>query len=402
MKKLAVCIFALSVLCTTSFAKSFFDHRFFEVKVGASADFSNNLFSCNDFFQRDLVIDLRKISDECPEKGFAVRADVNPSLELNLNILNINLGLSTGVDVYEKFELGKDLFDFLGKGNSIGQTLDINFKNSTDIFYYTEAKVGFSLGKIKVLAKPAMFVPLLSIQNSGGNITVINTSDGLLDVNMNVNMDIYSVYSLKSVDGSIAFDTDALKGSIIGGCGFDVGGTVTYQWSDSFSLDAVCRIPLIPGRLYNKSSVSGGTSYKMNIMDFENSEKKSKEPTVKNEESYLALNRPLKLGLYADKNLLGTLLTARGGVGLGVQRPFCDGAFAYPEYYLGMSLNLLNIVKMGLSTEYRDQLFIHQIGATLNVRVLQLDVGISSQSASFKKSFEVSGVGAYAYITMGF
>ena len=57
---------------------------------------------------------------------------------------------------------------------------------------------------------------------------------------------------------------------------------------------------------------------------------------------------------------------------------------------------------MGLSTEYRDQLFIHQIGATLNVRVLQLDVGISSQSASFKKSFEVSGVGAYAYITMGF
>ena len=402
MKKLVVSIFALSVLCATSFAKGFFEKRFFEMKTGVSVDFSNNLFSCNDFFQRDLVIDLKKISDECPEKGFGIRADVNPLIELNLNVLNIELGLSTGMDIYEKFEIGKDLFDFLGKGNSIGQTLDINFKNSTDIFYYTEAKVGFSLGKLKFLAKPAMFIPLLSIQNSGGNITVLNTSDGLLDVNMNVNMDIYSVYSLKSVDGNIGVDTDSLKGSLISGCGFDVGGTVTYQWSDSFALDAVCRFPLIPGRLYNKASVSGGTSYKMNIMDFENSEKKTKEPTVTNEDSFLALNRPLKIGVYANKNLLGTLFTARAGLGLGIQRPFCDGAFAYPEYYLGIGLNLLNIVKVGLSTEYRDQLFIHQIGTTLNVRVLQLDIGVSSQSATFKKSFEVAGVGAYAYITMGF
>ena len=39
---------------------------------------------------------------------------------------------------------------------------------------------------------------------------------------------------------------------------------------------------------------------------------------------------------------------------------------------------------------------------TVNVRFVQIDVGATVQSASFKKSFVGAGAGAYAYVTVGF
>ena len=116
----------------------------------------------------------------------------------------------------------------------------------------------------------------------------------------------------------------------------------------------------------------------------------------------IAIHRPLKVNAYLDKNLLGTLFNARAGGGFGIRRPFSDDAVFYPEYYLGLTLNLIDMFKIGVSTQYKDQLFIHQLGTTFNLRLIQWDFGISTQSSSFKKSMEVAGLGAYAYVTVGF
>ena len=112
MKKILACIFAVSIISTAAFSKNFFSQRFVELKVGSKVDFSNNLFGLNDFMQKDLVIDLRKIADECPKNGFNMRADAAPSLALNLNIGSIHVGLSSGLEVYNSMTVGKDLFDF--------------------------------------------------------------------------------------------------------------------------------------------------------------------------------------------------------------------------------------------------------------------------------------------------
>ena len=133
MKKILACIFAVSVITTAAFSKNFFSQRFFEIKVGTDVDFSNNLFAMNDFMKKDLVIDLRKIADECPEKGFNIRADLAPIYEMNLNIKDFHLGLSSGIEMYESLSVGKDLFDFLGYGNSIGETLNFSLNNDTDV-----------------------------------------------------------------------------------------------------------------------------------------------------------------------------------------------------------------------------------------------------------------------------
>ncbi|MCR4630822.1 MAG: hypothetical protein K5786_04255 [Treponema sp.] len=400
MKKLITFIITLSILCTTLAAKNFFSERFLEVKLGADFGISNNLFSSKDLMKKNLVIDLRKIADECPEEGFSIRANVEPTAAINLNILGLNIGLSSGVEFYDKFSVGQDLFNFLGYGNSIGQTLDFNIKNTTDVFAFAQADFGFHLGKLKIKASPALFLPILSMNDSGASLTVLNNTDGNLNIAMDMNMDIYSSVPLEATDGEVTLE----NGSNIfnGSYGVDIGGLLSYSFTDTLAVEGLFRIPLIPGHLKNKASVSGGFTYNMVFTDFENSEKTSEETRVSNEDAYYAVNRPLKIGLYASKDLLGTLFNARLGGGLGIQRPFCEGAYCYPEYYIGLTLNLINIVKVGLSTEYTNQLFKHQLGTTINLRVVQLDLGISSQSAILKKSFEIAGLGGYMYFTVGF
>ncbi len=402
MKKIIACIFAVSVISTAAFSKNFFSQRYFEIKYGTDVDFSSNLFALNDIMKKDLVIDLRKIADDCPEDGFNIRSDISPRVEVNLNIKDFHLGFSSGVEMYESIVIGKDVFDFLGYGNSIGETMDFTFDNDTDVFAYSQIDVGFKVGKFKFKVQPAVFKPVISVRGGGGSMSVLNSTEGNLEVDMDLDLDIYSMVPLKSNGDAVEVDEDKIGSAFAGGYGFDFGGDVSYALSKSLSLGTNFRVPVIPGHLLNRSNIQAGFEYDVQFKDFKNAEKTSKDTTVKNEEANLAINRPLKWSLYLDKDILGTLFNARASGGFGIRRPFCDEAVIYPEYYFGFTLNLINVFKIGVSTQYTDQLFIHQLGTTLNVRIIQLDLGISTQSSSFKKSMSVAGIGAYAYVTMGF
>ena len=403
MKKIIACFTAVLVISTAAFSKNFFTQRFFEIKTGVDFDVSNNLFAANEFMKKDLVIDLRKIADECPENGLNLRADAAPRVEMNINVSDFHLGFASGLELYESLNVGKDLFDFLGYGNSIGQTMDFTFTDDTDLFAFSQLTVGFKLGRLQITAQPALFMPIVSVRGGGGSITALNDAEGNFNVGMNLNLDVYSAVELKkNEEGSVSFDTSKIESILTSGYGFDLGGGVALNLTKSLKIDTTCRIPIIPGHLNYKSNVQGGFDYKMKLTDFENAEKTERETTVTNVEESLAVHRPLKFDVYLDKNLLGSLFNARAGAGFGIRRPFCDAAVFYPEYYLGFGINLIDMIKVGVSTQYKDQLFIHQLGTTFNIRLIQLDLGISSQSSSFKKSLSVGGVGAYAYLTVGF
>ena len=403
MKKIIACFTAVLVISTAAFSKNFFTQRFFEIKTGVDFDVSNNLFAANEFMKKDLVIDLRKIADECPENGLNLRADAAPRVEMNINVSDFHLGFASGLELYESLNVGKDLFDFLGYGNSIGQTMDFTFTDDTDLFAFSQLTVGFRLGRLQITAQPALFMPIVSVRGGGGSITALNDAEGNFNVGLNLNLDVYSAVELtKNEEGSVSFDTSKIESILTSGYGFDLGGGVALNLTKSLKLDTTCRIPIIPGHLNYKSNVQGGFDYKMKLTDFENAEKTERETTVTNVEESLAVHRPLKFDVYLDKNLLGSLFNARAGAGFGIRRPFSDYAVFYPEYYLGFGINLIDIIKVGVSTQYKDQLFIHQLGTTFNIRLIQLDLGISSQSSSFKKSLSVGGVGAYAYLTVGF
>ncbi len=404
MKRILACIFTVTLISTAAFSKNFFSQRFFEIKVGADVDVSNNLFAANDYLKKDLVIDLRKIADECPEEGFNLRADAAPKLEINLNVAGVTVGLASGLEIYESMNLDKGLFNFLGYGNSVGETISFAIKNDADVFAYTQATIGFGIGNLRITAKPALFMPIVSVRGGGGSVKVLNDSEGNLKANLDINMDVYSAIELKADKNNqgITFDTEKLQSFLMKGYGFDLGGGVTVPLSKSFCVDATCRIPIVPGHLNFKSNIQGGYGYDMKITDYQNAKETKRDIVVSSEETSLAINRPMKINVYLDKNLLGTLFNARAGGGFGIRRPFSDEAVFYPEYYLGFTINLIDMIKVGVSTAYKDQLFVHQLGTTLNIRLVQVDLGVSSQSSNFKKSFAVPGVGAYAYVTVGF
>ena len=387
-----------------AFSSNFFAHRFFEVQLGADVGFSNNLLSCDELLQKELVIDLRKLSNECPADGLNFITLANPSAAVNFNILGVTVGLSSGIDLYEQLNFEKGFFDFLGKGSSLGEPLSFGFTNDTDVFAYSQLNVGFKLGDFMVYAKPAVFLPVFSIRNSGGVITFQNDEDGSIHAGMDLNMNIYTSFTVANDDGSTAFGTNTVEEIFAAGYGFDLAGAVRIPIGRSLSLDAEARIPMIPGQLTKRTYYTQGFTYDaesiLTIVDAE-SESTGGEFTA-GEDVTLYMHRPLKAAVYVNQDLLGTLVSLRGGAGFGIQRPFSEDFFIYPEYYLGALINLADVLKLGVSTQYRDQLFIHQLGGTVNIRLAQVDAGISVQSANFIKSCQGAGFGAYGYVTVGF
>ncbi len=406
MKKIIALIISVTILCSALSARNFFSGRFFEIKTGAQLGVSNNLITGNDIFQKELVIDLRKLADDCPDSGMDFITSVNPTLEVNLNIVNFHLGVQNGIDMYGKFNIGKGLFNFAGYGNQIGETLNMNFTADADIFAYSQIDVGLDLKKFKLHVKPAVFVPVISTRGNGGTLTFTNDELGNIHAEANVNMDVYAPVDLmntKDITNQIMADGNIMNSPLLTGYGFDLGGYLALPFSKSFSIDFDFRIPILPGRITKRATLSAKYSYDASVSDISNGKFEQEQPKFSAfEDADYMIYRPLKASVYADKNLLGTLFNARAGGGIGIQNPYTEKAELYPEYYLGLTFNLIDFFKLGVSTQYRDRVFIHQLGTTVSIRFVQVDVGVSAQSSDFKKSMEVAGVGAYAYVTVGF
>ncbi len=402
-KKIFV-IAVITMLAVSSAFANFFSKRFFEVKVGTDVGFSNSLFTANELLKKNLVIDLPKLAAECPSTGFTVVSQVDPSLSLNINIAAFSLGIKSGVDVYGKVNMDKGFFEFLGDGNELDEPLDFGIKSDMDIFAYSELNVGLKMGKYMLYASPAVFLPVVSVRESGGVLTLRNDSDGSIHMAMNMDMNVYSSFSVVDNKGNVNMGMDSVSEIMNSGYGFDIGALMRIPIFSSLTLDAEARIPLIPGQLKKRTSYTASYSYDIkSIMEFGDAESNMQEPSFNDEESVsLSVNRPLKAALYLNKELLGSFLSVRAGGGLGIQRPFSDSYFIYPEYYLGICMNLVDILKFSASTAYKDQVFIHQLGTTVNIRFLQIDLGASLQSADFIKSCQGAGFGAYTYFTLGF
>ena len=406
MKKIFALIISITVICSALSARNFFSGRFFEIKAGTEIGLSNNLVTGNDIFKKDLVIDLRKLADDCPEGGMNLFANVAPEVQVNFSISKFYLGLSAGTEMYGKFSVGKELFDFAGYGNKLGDTLDLSFTAETDVFAYSQIDVGWNVRKFKLHVKPAVFVPVLSTRGNGGTVTVTNGLDGSIHAALDVNTDIYSPIDLEHAQSyfqQITSGGNILTSPLFAGYGFDLGAYLALPFSQSLSLDFDVRIPLTPGHIYKKSTVTSHYSYDAEFSNFSNGKATQENPTFTGyQDADFTIHRPLKFNVYLDKNLLGTLFNARAGGGFGIRHPFAEDAQFYPEYYVGLTLSLIDLFKLGVSTQYKDQVFIHQLGTTISIRFVQIDLGVSTQSSNFKKSMEVGGLGAYAYMTVGF
>ena len=403
MKKIVLLLIFVCINMTV-FAESFFAKpRFIELKAGTDVNISNNLIAANDYMKKDLIIDLRKLADDCPDDGFTIIAKANPSVAMNLNIKSIGVGFSTGLEVFERFDMSKSLFEFLGYGNSVGQAVVSEMKNNSEIFAYAQVDVGVNFKKLRFHVKPAVFIPVLAIYDSGGTVTALNDADGNIVLHGNLNMEIHTPLDFEMEDGKIKLNTASLENSLSTGYGFDVTAALSLPFTESFGIGAEARVPLIPGRLNKKYTVTSNFAYESPVLEIGNNDFTFTEPVISNGiEEELFINRPLKFFAYVETKLFAKFVELYAGGGFGLRKPFTEAQVFYPEYKLALTFNVINIFKLGIYTQYFDQIFAHGLGMTVNARIAQLDVGANIQSANFKKSFVGAGMGAYAYVTVGF
>ena len=380
------------------YSKNFLSERFFEIQIGVPADFSNNAISLDDVFKKELTLDLAKIANEMPSEGLNLIVDTKPYVAINLNIAFIHLGMSAGVDVYEKMGISKDFFDFLGKGNEVGETLTFDFNNYTDLFAFCEADVGIDFSNFSIHVTPSLFAPIFSSSGSVAKVTFLNDEEGNINLNMNTNFSVYSNFD--------KYDENILSDLFSNGNGFDVGVSASLPFGRKLVFSGKARIPIVPGSYQYKYSSYYEATTTMNLLDssLNSSETNGNIKDFSKEvlEEKIYINRPMKFNLYADYLLMGNVLKLRAGGGMGVFRPFLTDSFTYPEYYFSAGINLFDFIKASISTEYTSQIFKHQIALGINVRLIELDCGVSLQSTNFMKSFSNNGFGAYAIVSIGF
>ena len=435
MKKIAIVFALLISFVGTSFAKNPFAHRFFEVRVDVPVEVSNNLVSLKEVMQESVVIDLSEIAERVAFKGAAIKAFAAPTFSLNLDIpRGLILGLSVGVEGDASVGLSKDLFEFLGNGNvGMGDDFVVQTSNTyADIFATATVKGGWNFKKSKIEFEGTAFSTLAHFDASQTSARVF-MKDNKVGVQANLEAKGYSNCDLANIS-----DVQGILSSIGDGIGFDVGAKYQRELFKFLTVGAQARIPIVPSRLNTGYNVTytydkylgfdefvgmggddgddGSSSEVPQYQEGEDDEDLTGLAAILGKpiklETPYAIHRPLKFGISADFHPFGTLLSTTGYVGVGFRHPFAsainkdnggrDETQFYFDYSIGGRLSLWNILSFSLSHSYMDEVFKNQFTVELNIRLLEVDAGVSFQSTNFAQSFTGAGVGAFVTLCVGF
>ena len=433
MKKLVLSLVLFTSLIGASFAENFFAHRFFEIKLDVPVNVSNNLVSLTDIFQETAIIDLPQIADNVSFNGASIKAGASPSFGIKLDIpRGLILGISVGAEADVGIGLSKDLFEFLGHGNeNMKNKFNMSASNTyADLFATATLTGGWNTKKSKLEISGTAFNSIAHFDaNETGATIFLDDENNKTSFEANVKANAYT--AVKSEDIS---NVQALLNSINGNVGFDISGKYQYDIFRFLTVGAQARIPLAPSKMnvgykidyniekeFSFDELLGGSS------DSDEEEDTTEVPKLEEEEETedngilgapialktpYAIHRPLKIGVSANFHPFGTLLTTSGYVGLGFRHPFAsainkanggvDETKFYVDYSVEGRLSLWNILSLSLSHSYMDELFKNEMALAFNIRLVEVDAGVSFQSPNFTKSFTGAGIGAFVTVCVGF
>ena len=421
MKKLIITCALFASLMTAAFAENIFSHRFFEIKIDVPVAVSNNFIGITDIFKEKVVIDLPKIADSMGKSGACINADVAPSLSIGIDIpKGLILGVNIGAEASAGVGISKDIFEFIGNGNVGKDSVTAQMSNTyADLFAFTTVNAGWNGKKLRVNGNASAFWALAHMEANDTYVKIYDNEErDVMGIEAQLDGKLYT-----TVDPSKELsDIQALLNETKANLGFDVGADVNYKLFRFLDVGGRARIPLAPSHLTKLSAVNYKYEKEINLMDMfsgsENEEEESSTPAEETDEDKkdiigesvtlakpYAIHRPMKLGVSANFHPFGTLLTTNGYLGLGIRHPFAkskDEIQTYVEYEVGGRLSLWNILSVEASHSCYDEIFKNQIALEFNIRLVEVDAGVSFQSASFPKSFTGAGLGAFVTVCVGF
>ncbi|MBQ4237390.1 MAG: hypothetical protein II716_11205 [Treponema sp.] len=445
MKKL-LALLAVALTAAPFFADIYFPHRFVDIGVDVSAEVSQNLYGATEVLVKDLVIDFNKIYDNMDDGGFIFKAGEEADLFARININGYGLGVELSESVASSINISKELFGLLANGNELDKPTDVGLGFSMESYISTSIPVYLKFGNLKITAKPSCFLPIAYMPRPDAKVTYTMNSDGIIRVDANADVNMYSIIDLSSAitstsngEGtpSTSFDFTSIMNdplgmlqeipSFIGGnAGFDLAVQAEYPIVEKvLDLGGYVSVPVFPGRLDNKLSFSASAyaettsgvldhysaeltkpeSERSNEIPFEYDYSFSNFAASKADEPF-TINRPLRIGIEAAyRPFGGTWFTFHPKLGVAIRNPFgkdFDWASSiFPEYSLSIDLSFFSVINASISTQYIDKVFMHSVGFSLNARILELRLALGTGSTEFMKSFKLSGLQASVGVSMG-
>jgi len=374
--------------------------------------FDNGLAGKNDILQKDIVIDLSKLSQGIQKNGAGINAGILADFFFDIKNIHIgqglwNFGFTGNIDGSVNFNISKSLFDLIAEGNAENHNNSGKMSASGGIFtemgLTSSAKYQVGGRTLRAGVKPAIFTPAVYIPSNTGISYTLSTQkngkDGLfLDTEGQIS--IYSPTSFNDdikpgrfVIGPSGFDI-SLEGEyalfpslIIGGHnigGLDVGGSFTNIPFAPAVMTTEMKIGLKPFSvgLIGEELIAGNEP-KTPEFDFE-------EP-VYNNNVKKKVHRPFRFDVYARYKPLKTeLLVIRPNIGFSVNGNEGDEE-GFFNAGLEARLNLKDIFTFYLGSGYQETIWKQRVGLGVNLRAFEFDIETAFRDQTFAGCFKGRG-----------
>jgi hypothetical protein len=361
--------------------------------VNLNVNLANSFMGVGEFFRETVSIDIENF-----EKGFrfGFGADVRP-IFFNVNLQDRwGFGMDIArVTAYGNIDISGNLLrikrtdgDNFGVGAAV--FADVGFPA---FFHVKDFKIkDFEVKDLKIKIRPAVFATI-GYTVPDMRYTYKNRNDGSL-IEIAYAVQVYTPFSL---------DENNPQGFTGSAIGVDLGAGREFQkysWLD-LGVD-ITNIPLIPSKMSHYMRIKDKVfvdSSKINLTDLLDGKDLPEDvlylpenfDPVYGTKDRLVL-RPFKMVFRADYRPLETrLLSIIPTLGFSVNGLYVSPGSIEAGVKVRCDMENRFIVTLGLMN-YEDRLWKNSIDLVLNLRAVEIDLGIAMQSQDFAKSWQAAGL----------
>jgi hypothetical protein len=367
--------------------------RGFEIGISASAGFANNLLSADDIFRETVEIDLDNLADDF-RLNFGM--GIAP-FYIKYSNKRFGYGLSTNIDFTGIFSLSKELIAFSAAKDK---------KSELSGAVYADAGIDLFLNifNFKINFRPAAFYPL-AVLKSDVSYTYDNTGKTLIDIGVDARL--YTAVPMEDLSSNFV---------PTGAPGFDFSISAEFPLTRAIGLQekipfldidlglGMANIPITKAKIKDYMGIKGNLTISGDNLDelmdsFDGISDNFSDRVYGQDE--ITVYRPFKLMGWINFHPINKTwrITLTPSFGFSINPVYAE-PFSY-EGGLKLRIDLANIFIVTAGARYEDRLWINSLDLAINVRLVELNVGVDLRSREFMKNTNAQGIGAKVGIKLG-
>jgi hypothetical protein len=371
--------------------------RWFEVGFDAGVGVANNFVGVSDILKQNIIIDMTKIGTEINKNGISLGFNVDADVFINMNFVEKwGFGLFSTVSGSVNLNLPKSIFTLVSEGNINQHSQSGSITAFGGIF----ADAGVDIharplkdNKLKVSLIPAAFLPIMYIPKASVGFK-LSADNALAVTTEEADINVYAPVPLKGLINGDFSDISTDMNGYMDQLGFDLSLAGEYALFPFLDVGAsVKNIPIVPSELKNRMNIHVAETEVINVDGLLGGDIPEVEipeyDSVYDTTSY-KVKRPMRFDIYGMlKPFSRDLFIFKPDIGVTFLTPDETPHF---NFNLEAQLNTPVII-LHASTGYEELLWRHRVLFGLNLRLVEIDIGLDLRSQDFLQSFKMSGAG---------